>query len=301
MIPFDNNIRDLIRYTIENQNKDAVSKCHRELGINFLNIVKYYFNDKKFSLIAMHGQTISHVNGIKTLQIGDPKYLFNYYKIPIIYDFRSKDIELGGNGAPLVPYLDWLLLRKTEIDTVTLNLGGIANLTYIPMNGNRLDVIGFDTGPGMSLIDEFVNKHWNIRFDVNGEIASKGVVDHKLLEILLNDHYINSDFPKSTSREVYGLSYIDNILCDCPNINKFNILRTLVLFTAESINMNVKLLLNKNDNFHLIISGGGVKNHLLIQDIKKIFNTSKVFTSEIFDINIDSKEALLMAVMGLLA
>ena len=115
----------------------------------------------KPDLIASHGQTISHISGTSTMQVGNPKYLHNAYNKPVIYNFRLKDIELGGKGAPLIPFLDWLLFNKYKQNILTLNLGGIANISYIPKSGNREHVIGFDTGPGMSLIDEYSKKHFN--------------------------------------------------------------------------------------------------------------------------------------------
>ena len=108
-IPFNIKIRKLIDNVIGSNDNKLISICDRKLGIIFLEIVKKFIGKNVIELIAMHGQTISHINKVKTLQIGNPKYLFKHYKVPIIYDFRTQDIMLGGNGAPLVPYLDWLL------------------------------------------------------------------------------------------------------------------------------------------------------------------------------------------------
>ena len=298
-IPFDINIRDHIANVIGSNDNELISICDRKLGIIFSKIVQKFIGKNIIELIAMHGQTISHINKVKTSQIGNPEYLFKHYKVPVIYDFRSQDIMLGGNGAPLVPYLDWLLSKKIDKSILTVNIGGIANVTYVPSNSKRDRVIGFDRGPGMCLIDQYVQKHWNINFDSNGDIAKKGKINSILLNQLLNHPFIEKRFPKSTSREEFDINYLENIEKKYVLINKYDILRTLVYFTANSIYINTKLLTNNKESFILMLSGGGANNSLLVEDIKKIFNIETIYTSDYYGIHIDNKEAFLMAVMGL--
>ena len=297
-IPFHKKIRGLIVDSVESKNNRIILECDKNLGIAFLKIVKKFIGESPLELISMHGQTIAHINQIKTLQIGSPKYLYKYYNVPVIYDFRTRDIKLGGNGAPLIPYLDWLLSKKIDNNILTLNLGGIANIAYVPTNSNRDKVIGFDTGPGMCLIDQYVQQHWNINFDSNGDIARKGKIDFKLAEKLLNHPYIAKDIPKSTSTEEFDITYLNNIIDSCKSVSKYNVLRTLVYFTAHSIYSSSKLLADLNDDFMLIINGGGVNNSLLMEDIRKEFNLTEIYTSDFFGIHSDTKEAFLMAVMG---
>ncbi len=296
-IPFSTIINNNILQVIGSDDKDLIINCHNVLGICFLNIVKEFIGKNEIELISMHGQTISHIDKVKTLQIGNPMYLYEYFNVPVVYDFRTKDLLLGGNGAPLVPYLDWLLSKKYNKNILTLNLGGIANITYIPSDSNRNEVIGFDTGPGMCLIDQFVQLKWNIKFDINGKKAKKGRINQNLLNCLLKHPYITKPFPKSTSREEFDSNYIKEILTQYPKINKYDILRTLVFFTAKSIYINVKFI-NRNENFILLISGGGANNNMLVADLANLFSKEKIHTSEFFNINIDAKEAFLMAVMG---
>ncbi len=297
-IPFSEKIKKSISSIIGSDNEMKILDVNKELGVEFLNIVKDFINEEHVELICMHGQTITHIDKIKTRQIGDPKYLFDHYNIPVIYDFRTEDIFLGGNGAPLVPYLDWLLSQKNKESIFTINLGGIANITYIDKLSSRDKVIGFDTGPGMCLIDQYVQKHWGLDYDLNGEIAKNGKINNDLLNELLRHPFLQKKFPKSTSREEFDLNYIENIENKHIKINNLDFLRTLVNFTACSIYFNSKLLQYNNEKIMIIISGGGAKNPLLVNDIKKIFSVNQIFTSEYYGINIDIKEAFLMAVMG---
>ena len=297
-IPFNTNIKKNISKVIGSDKKELIINCHNELGITFLNIVKKFIGKNNIELISMHGQTISHTNQVKTLQIGSPEYLYEYYKVPIAYDFRTRDIELGGNGAPLIPYLDWLLSKKIDKNILTLNLGGIANIAYVPSDSNRNEVIGFDTGPGMCLIDQYVQQHWNLNFDSNGDLARKGKIDFKLVEKLLNHPYLSKDIPKSTSTEEFDMTYLNTLIGKYKSVNKYNVLRTLVYFTAYCIYSSSKLLEDLNNDFILIINGGGTYNSLLIEDIKKEFNLIEIYTSDFFGIHGDIKEAFLMAVMG---
>ena len=297
-IPFARDIKQLIFNTIKYQSKELYIECDEKLGIEFLKIVDNFINKKFIDLISVHGQTITHIDGIKTVQIGNPKYLYDFYNVPVIYDFRTKDIDLGGRGAPLIPYLDWLLSKKINSSIITINLGGIANITYIPKSSKRDKVVGFDTGPGMCLIDQFVQFQWRKEYDLNGEIAKKGFINDDLLDYLFLHPFISKNFPKSTSREEFNMIYIEKMYKKFIFLNKYDILRTLVFFTAKSIYRNIKFIYLNND-CKLFISGGGVKNNLLMNDISKIFNKTKILTSDFFNIDTDVKEAFLMAVMGL--
>ena len=270
------------------------------LGKKYSNIVKQYFSINDMDLISMHGQTVIHIDRIKSIQAGDPSFLNNIFNVPVIYNFRYLDIEKGGNGAPLMPFLDWLLFRNYFTDVITLNIGGISNISWIRQNGSINDVIGFDTGPGMSLIDEFVFLKWGLRYDNNGLLAVKGKINHELLDELFNDDYIKRKPPKSTGREEFGINMIHCLISKFPNLDKFDFLRTLVRFTADSIIYNLKHIENIYSNdISLIISGGGINNKLLIEDIKKKSTFSNIIKSDDIGINSDIKEAFLMCVLGM--
>ena len=162
---FTKKIKKLVYNSIGNYESDTSKQCHQELGKFFQHISAHFLKKNRVDLISLHGQTISHINNIKSIQIGNPKFLYDYFKVPVCFDFRSNDILLGGSGAPLVPFLDWLLFRNSSTNIITLNLGGIANISYLPKNCLRDNVIGFDTGPGMCLIDEYVKYKFNLDYD----------------------------------------------------------------------------------------------------------------------------------------
>jgi len=295
---FDDNTIDLIKKTINDNN--YLPDLDNHLGKIFLNIVKKYYSKEDMDIISMHGQTIQHIDRVKSIQSGNPKFLHQEFEIPVIYNFRHADIIKGGNGAPLVPFLDWLLFKDYGSDVVTLNLGGISNITYIKNQSLLNDIIGFDTGPGMSLIDEFVFLIWKLKYDDSGFLASKGNINKNLLKYLMNNNYIMRKPPKSTGRHEFGIKLIKDSIDKFRNINKFDFLRTLVKFTAQSIISNLKYL----DGFYaerstLIISGGGINNKLLIDDIRKNSVFHNIITSNKVGINPDFKEALLMSVLGL--
>ena len=295
---FDKKTIEFIKKTISD--RCFLNDLNNHISIKYLEIInKHYFNDN-IDLISMHGQTIHHIDKVISIQAGDPKILYNRFKVPIIYNFRHADIKHGGSGAPLMPFLDWLLFKDYNQDIVTLNIGGISNISYIPRNSNLEGVIGFDTGPGMSLIDEFVNLKWKIKFDINGSLALKGKINTDLLTMVLNHPYINRRPPKSTGREDFGLVMIKSLIKLFPEINKLDFLRTLVRVTAESIILNLKHIngICFKDSI-LITSGGGINNKLLIEDINEICDFNKIVTSKKIGINPDMKEALLMSVLGL--
>ena len=214
-------------------------KAHIQLGDAFASFVKKFLDNRHVDLIAFHGQTIAHQDGVSTRQIGDPKNLYNIFKVPIIYNFRQADIDSGGNGAPLMPFLDWILFKERDIPIITLNLGGVANISYIPKSGKREDVLGFDTGPGMSLIDETCRILLDMDMDHNGIISRSGSINQKLLNELMSHEFIRKDPPKSTGRHEFGKEMVYNIIEKYPRIKTEDLLRTFSIFTAKSVAINL--------------------------------------------------------------
>ena len=301
----DSNYEEFDSFTVELINKtinniEYLDDLNDHIGKLFSNIVYKYYSSKGIDAISMHGQTVKHLEKVESVQAGNPKFLYEKFKVPIIYNFRHADILESGNGAPLMPFLDWLLFREYNNDVVTLNIGGISNISYIKKNCDLNNVTGFDTGPGMSLIDEFTLLNWGIRYDKDGALARKGKVDNDLLDYLMKNKYINKIPPKSTGRDVFGLNFVNDVMNKFQNINRLDMLRTLVRFTATSIIFNIqylqKIVINKSI---LIISGGGINNKLLLSDINEIGSFKNIITSDKAGINPDYKESLLMAVLGL--
>ncbi len=240
-------------------------------------------------LIGSHGQTIFHEGepvdflGHKiasTMQIGEGAVIAARTGIRTITDFRPADMAAGGKGAPLVPFLDYQLFRHPQIARIALNIGGIANVTVIPAGGRAEDVVAFDTGPGNILMDALVPP-----FDRDGERARAGRVNEALLEKLLADPYYRRDPPKSCGREQYGADFLRTTGID---------VATAADLTVRSIALAVK---RYPDTREVIASGGGAHNRFLMERLRAALRP-RVTTSTEFGIGVDSKEAILFAVLA---
>ena len=176
--PFDTRTKFIIQNAVDGEN---IETAHTHLGKLFSHLCMKHFDSENIDAIAMHGQTIAHEDGVMTYQIGDPQFLADVFQIPVIYNFRQSDIDAGGNGAPLMPFLDWLLFQDSCHDTIALNLGGIANISFIPKSGKRNKVLGFDTGPAMALIDECCKKYYGQSMDMDGVHAKQGEINEDIL------------------------------------------------------------------------------------------------------------------------
>ena len=302
-------IIDSITYQYPNQIKKNIIKSLNDSSYNYSDlsnqIGKFYLDktiqflkNRNIDLIASHGQTISHLSNKYSLQIGNPEYMSKYFRIPVVYNFRKKDIDFNGTGAPLVPYLDWLLFKNSKENVFTINLGGISNLTFIPRGGIRKNVIGFDMGPGMCLSDQYMRIFFNKKYDYFGGLASKGKVIEKLLDKLMNNEFVYKKPPKSTSVENFNEDYMNEMLKEFNQINKFDFLRTLVNFTGRCIERNINLFTSLNRNKDKIfLSGGGAKNITLVNDLKEMISLN-IENFNYNGINIDNKEAFLMCLLG---
>ena len=296
---YSNNIKTVIKETVFNK-KYTKDYLDQFLGEIFKKYSEKFLNGRTIDLISSHGQTISHINGKKSIQAGDPKILYSFFKKPVVYDFRFNDIGKKGNGAPLVPILDWYLYKKSIHPTISINIGGISNISYISSE-NKKNIIGFDTGPGMCLIDQFVKKNWSLEYDKGGLLSSKGKIDNDLINYILeSDKNIYFKPPKSLSVEYYNMKFLNRIRNKFNQLDNYSFLRTLVYYTAITIYINVKeyILKISNSNIKIIISGGGVKNTVLFTDLKHKFSNMIVEKIDNNGINIDNKESFLMCLLG---
>ena len=296
---YSSNVKKIIKETIfdKKYSKDYIDQF---LGKIFQEYSKKFLNGRIIDLISSHGQTITHINGKKSIQVGNPKILNSFFKKPIVYNFRSTDIDKGGNGAPLVPILDWYLYKNSFYPTISINIGGISNISYINSE-NKKNIIGFDAGPGMCLIDQFVKKTWNLEYDKNGLLSSKGEIDNDLINHLLkNDKNIYLKPPKSLSVEYYNMKFLNKMRKEFFLLNDYSFLRTLVHYTVITIYINIReyVLKNKQNNVKIILSGGGVKNNVLFTDLKHKFSNMIVEKIDNNGINIDNKESFLMCLLG---
>ena len=250
-------------------------------------------NIQQLDVVGLHGQTVWHEpepdiflnkHVTSTLQLGNGSVLAKLTGLPVVNDFRSADVALGGQGAPLMPIFDINFLHEKDHNNISLNIGGISNITFIPKSGRPDDVIGFDTGPGNVLIDLICKKHFNKDYDENGELARSGRINDEFLDKLMSIEFIQRDYPKSTGRELFNEGIIDKI----DKIDKIDLLATFTAFTAKSISENLKKL----DEFEkIIVSGGGAKNSYLIELIEN-YTGKKVINSKAIGIDPDFKEAM---------
>jgi anhydro-N-acetylmuramic acid kinase len=245
--------------------------------------------------IGSHGQTVRHqphnTHGF-TLQIGDPNIIANDTGITTVADFRRKDLACGGQGAPLVPAFHQQMFSSPEVDRAIVNIGGIANVTLLPKNKSNA-IIGFDTGPGNTLIDAWVQRHQHTNHDENGQWARAGTVNKPLLDHLLADPYFILSAPKSTGREYFNLVWLEKKLSTFKNISAIDVQTTLVELTARTILMSIQ---THQANSELLICGGGVHNTFLMKRIKELAgNTYTINTTSHHGIDPDWVEAAAFA------
>ena len=247
-------------------------------------------------LIGCHGQTIYHEGRSNTLQIGEPAVLAERAGVPVIGNFRARDIAAGGQGAPLVPFVDYLLFRHRKRTRVALNIGGIANITAIPPAAAVEDVVAFDTGPGNMVIDALVKEFSNgkLNYDRGGRIAASGKVNTALLDDLLADPYYMRKPPKSAGREQYGAEFVARLKKS--GLPLADLIATATVLTAATIAAAVRL--HSSGPTDLIVSGGGVHNPQILAHLAGFLPTAALSTSSDHGVNADAKEAVAFAVLA---
>jgi len=294
----------------------ALSQLNFRLGVLFADAAlaacrKFRVARGRISLIGSHGQTIFHQGWpvpcfgsptASTLQIGEPSVIAARTGIATIGDFRPADMALGGQGAPLVPYVDYLLYRHARLGRVSLNLGGIANITVLPRAAKPQQVFAFDTGPANMLIDALV-LHFTRRqrFDKNAQLAAQGRSNPALLDEFLRDPYLKLVPPKSTGREYYGHTYLKKILAlgrrhrAKPN----DLIRAATIFTALSVvDALNRFVLKKEKIDQLIVSGGGAHNPLILAQLSAALPGIEVLPSSRLGVPEDAKEAFAFALLA---
>ncbi len=265
---FPEDLRALIRSLIESPdatNLDVLGKLHRQLGLEYAGAVTQLLKDAAVqagavAAIGCHGQTVRHMPAATppfTMQLGDPATIASITGITTVGDFRSADIALGGQGAPLAPgFHKWAFANETG---AVVNIGGIANITFLAPESN---VTGYDTGPGNTLMDVWFNRHRNGRYDRNGDWAASGKCVDSLLEVMLEDPYFNQMPPKSTGREYFNLKWIEQHLQKLGrDLNAADVQATLAELSARSIAIAAR---QHSDGKNLWLCGGGALNAYLV-------------------------------------
>jgi anhydro-N-acetylmuramic acid kinase len=291
---------------------DEICSLNPVIGNLFANAIlkiikKNNLRNKDIDLIGSHGQTIYHIPKNRsshkrslpsTMQSGDPSVIAYKTGILTVGDFRSSDIAAGGDGAPLVPYLDFALFSHQSKNRLLVNIGGISNITFLKKNSKKENVIAFDCGPGNMLIDSLMKNLFGKKFDRNGMIAKKGEVIDKLFSFLKSfDTYYKKEIPKSTGREYYGEKYISSIL-KFKKHKPEDIIRTVTEFTSFCIYYNYKKFITDKFPDEVLVSGGGCKNFVLMNSLKKYFKNSDVKILNESGITAENKEAVLFAFLA---
>ena len=241
--------------------------------------------------IGSHGQTLRHYPNDKyptTLQIGDPNIIAQETQVTTIADFRRRDIAAGGQGAPLVPPFHQAFFSDQKKNRVILNIGGIANITFLA--AGQTEVIGYDTGPGNGLMDNWCSAHFNCAYDTAGELSSGGQINTELLAQMLDDPYFSQAYPKSTGREYFSMQWIDAHLQKSGHKNvAVDILATLLELSCLSIVREINKLRPHVDE--VLVCGGGAKNNRLMQRLAELLAGKNVQTTASFGLQPDWVEA----------
>jgi anhydro-N-acetylmuramic acid kinase len=282
----------------------AIAQEHANLVLAAL--AEWNTAPSEVDVLASHGQTVYHAPahfhqksdfGNATLQLGDGDRLAVKTGILTISDFRQKHIAFGGEGAPLVPYGDYLLYSSSTEHRILLNLGGIANFTYLARNGQSEEVVASDLGPANTLIDQLAKKEFGKDYDEEGELAKSGMVNEDLLDALMQLPFIKAPLPKSTGPELFNLDSLNELLSQhAISIAPLDLLATLTQFTASAIAQQLQPFINGNTSIYC--SGGGVKNTHFMRLLQQAIPDTPIKTVEDLGIKSEAKEAVLFAVLA---
>ena len=273
---------------------------------------KFRVSPRRLSVIGSHGQTIFHQGRpsrflgqpvASTLQIGEPAVIAAITGVTTVGDFRPADMAVGGQGAPLVPFADYLLYRDARRGRAILNIGGIANVTIIPKEASPREVIAFDTGPGNMVIDALVRHFTSGRrtYDAESQMASRGQLLPALLDGLLAAPYFRQAPPKSAGREQYGKAYVEKILAwgRRHRARPEDLVRTATMLTALSIADALHRWVRRRTAIsQLIVSGGGARNPLILAQLSAALGGVEVTTTEALGLPGDAKEAFIFALLA---
>jgi anhydro-N-acetylmuramic acid kinase len=273
---------------------------------------KFRVHPRRLSVIGSHGQTVFHQgrpssflgeNIASTLQIGEPAVIAAITGVITVGDFRPADMAVGGQGAPLVPWIDYLLYRDAHRGRAVLNIGGIANVTVIPKAASPRSVMAFDTGPGNMVIDALVRQFTSGRrgYDAEAQMASRGRLLPALLDALLAEPYFRQAPPKSAGREQYGKPYVEKMLAwgRRHHARPEDLVRTATVLTALSIAAALnRWVLPRTSVSQLIVSGGGARNPLILAQLSAALAEIEVVPTEALGVPGDAKEAFIFALLA---
>ncbi len=304
--------RAQIHDAIVQGNSAALCRLHAHLGEWFAQAVleacaAASIPIGSLDLIGSHGQTIWHEPPTRsergaTLQLGDPATIAERTGVPVVSDFRTRDVAAGGEGAPLVPWVDRFLFAVPDRARVLQNIGGIANLTWVPPRGSSEPLLAFDTGPGNALMNVAVEmaSRGAEHFDRDGARAARGRVDESVLEELLAHPYFEREPPKSTGREAFGKPFLDELLTRHKQLasSPDDLLATLNRLTARTISDAIKRWVVPKGFSELVVTGGGARNPVLLQQLREYLPDISISGGEVLGVDPDAKEAVAFAVLA---
>jgi len=322
-LPYDEDFKNEIRQVfarkqIDFQHLVLLNKVIAERHAALVNqcLVKWNIKPEEVDLLASHGQTVFHAPRVfhglpnypnATLQIGDGDHIAVRTGIITVSDFRQKHISAGGEGAPLALYGDYFLFSKKGEERYLLNIGGIANFTYLPENQDHAKAFATDTGPGNTLLDAFARELFGVPFDEDARLASNGRVDERLLDILKSEPFFAKPLPKTIGPELFSLEWVKAAIAQLPkgNPNPFDVMATLTQLTAETISeaiLRVERTPPSQEKVSprklLYLSGGGAHNSLIVKVLKEKMPGFQIDPMAKLGIDGNAKEAVLFAVLA---
>ena len=284
-----------------------IGRLHGQIVLDCLQ--KWGIQPHEIDLVASHGQTVFHAPKIlhqnpkfpnATLQIGDGDHIAVTTGIITISDFRQKHCAAGGEGAPLAVYGDYFIFSQKGENRIMLNMGGIANFTYLPGNLHRDEVFVTDTGPGNTLLDAFMRKFYNFPYDEGGKISASGRIHDELLHCLKKESFFNGPFPKTTGPELFNLEYVRlaQQRSRTTSLAPEDMMATLARFSAETIAEAILKVCKKGESYCMYLSGGGMHNPVLIGHLQALLPDFSIAETDTLGISGDAKEAVLFAILA---
>ncbi len=312
--PYSPEQRAAILQVIQGASAADLLHLHTDLGEWFSQVVKSHLSGAgieaaEVEAIGSHGQTIWHDPPAgdrrgASLQLGDPATLAERTGIQVVSDFRARDLAAGGHGAPLVPWADRILFAVPDLSRAIQNLGGMANVTWLPPRGDDREVVAFDTGPGVALLDAAAElaTGGRLRFDEDGRLAGKGAVDREMLDRLMEIPFLSESPPKSTGRELFGTELVRDLSEDLtPGETEAgwpDLMATLTAFTARSIGEAYGRWIAPLGIDEVYLMGGGVRNPELVRRITEDLGSIPVRDSEELGLDPDVREAAAFALLA---
>ncbi len=289
-----------------------ISRLHWRLGAVYADCVEETVADAgvKLSLVACHGQTAYHQGAPTkylgapvrcTWQLGEPSVIAERLRVPVVSDFRPADVAAEGQGAPLVPMLDYCLFRHPTKDRLLLNLGGIANVTALPAGCDVNGVLAFDTGPANMVIDAVMQRLYTRGYDRGGATAARGKVLDDVVRGLMQDAYFSAPPPKSCGREQFGAAFVDSLIARCGNAAPEDVVATATALTVASLVDAYRRFCAQRlggNKVEMFVAGGGAKNNTLMRQLQSALPEVRVATTESAGLAVEAKEAAAFALLG---